>query len=948
MRLKLDGRFILICAVLSVSTFLKVSGQSQQYPPSFLSTDFIYQNWTIKDGLPVNSISSVTQHIDGYIWLGTADGLVRFDGVRFRIYNTSEFPNLRNNRIGGLASTKKGLLILNSTMEILLFEDNQFHLLETPEYMKGKKLVGMYGMKGDTVYILGVNDEVFLFKNGVFKKSDSIQSENQKKRNLEDFSWEAYSETLLWKGSPIFDVKDQINDAIIDSEGSLWVTTFSKGLYQIKRNLFDTYSAEEGLPNRNVYPLAEDEDEALWIGTHGGGIASLKDEIITTSYLFEGIPSTSFVQSILQRENGELLVALLNGNLYNYTGEKIFLKYPTSVKGTIYCLFEASDGRLWVGSSSGLYVQELNKWERINDSKVKNSSAKVIEEAPDGSIWVGTQGQGLLHLKNSKIEKIDKNLGLSSNSIRSIWIDEGVKDNSYTVWAGTEDNGLNLIEIENGVHIPLHVTSINVDEGLFDEVIHHIIPDDFGRIWMSSNKGIFWVFKNDILQFERGNIREITSSGYTEKDGLRSGEANGGVQPAGFKNKDGIIWFPTQDGVVKINPSFIKRNVTIPKVYIEEVTSKENRFEPVPDKIELELGDRNIRFRFTSLSFTSPEKNRFKFKLFNFDDDWMESSNVRNIRYTNLDPGTYTFKVIASNNEGVWNQQGASVSVVIPPYFYEAGWFYSLIVLLLILQVALVFVIMKNRALKTVAVKEVQIKGLERELIELKAHVTDHQSIKKGLLFNLKKELKDPVISLRKQAELGTEPIENIIDRETKGMLAQIDKLLLLSEIELEGISIHPNLENLVEVVKTSIKNHKSEAPLEDPVIEFSSNSESVKIYIDLKLTIIIFRSLIKEIAGFNSVSKIRIQVIEESSICTVKITDNGEALNHRKLQAIFTLFKTKKQGLEHRNEIGIDLPLVAKLVELHSATIVVHSVPEIGNTFSVVFRKGSLHFQDK
>tara|TARA_R110000868_G_scaffold383578_6_gene650632 strand:- start:7749 stop:10592 length:2844 start_codon:yes stop_codon:yes gene_type:complete len=946
MRIKLDGRFILICTVLSVSTFLKVSGQSQQYPPSFLSTDFIYHNWTIRDGLPVNSISSIVQHTDQYLWIGTADGLVRFDGVRFRIFNTSEFPELRNNRIRGLASLNSGLLILNSNMEFLLFKDLKFQLLVIPDFLKDVEILGIYKMGRTEVKIITLNAGTFIFEDGVFEKDKNSKVIFDKTRDVGAFSWQSYEESLFWEGNRLFDANDQINDAILDSEGSLWIATFSKGIYQIKRNLFETVSTPEGLPNRNVYPVTEDKSGTIWIGTHGNGIASLKNEILSTGYLFQGTSSTSFIQSILQRKNGDLLVAHLDGNIFKYSGEKIFLNYPSPNMGTINSLYESSDGRLWVGSSSGIYHQEKDKWERINNSENTNSSVKVIKEAPDGSMWVGSQGHGLLHIKNYEIEKIDKSFGLSSNSIRSIWIDEQNRG-TYTVWAGTEDNGLNLIEIENSSATPLKAVSINVNDGLFDEVIHNIIPDEFGRIWMSSNKGIFWVYKNEILQFKRGNINEIVSSGYTEKDGLRSSEANGGIQPAGFKNQDGIIWFPTQEGIVKINPSLISRNDVIPAVYIEEVNTNESHYEPVEEKIKLKKGDRNISFRFTSLSYVSPGKNKFKFKLFNFEENWNEASGDRDIRYTNLDPGTYTFKVIASNNDGVWNQQGALVSISIPPYFYEASWFYALITGLIILQIILAFMIIKTRAQKILVLKEKKIQELEKDLTELGLHFQDHNSIKKALLFNLKKELKDPVLALRKQVELDREPVRNIVERETRNMLSQIDRLLLLSEIELNGIAINPTIENLVEVVKTSISIHKSEASHEDPDIEFSSNSETVKIYMDINFAIIIFRNLIKEMVGFKKVSKIRIQIVEESSVCTVKITAYGEALEHQQLRTIFTLFKTKKQDLECRNEMGIDLPLAAKLADLHGASIVVHSIPEIGNTFSVVFKKGSLHFQN-
>lgn len=944
MRVKLNVRRILFCVVLSVLTFLKVSGQSQQHPPKFLSSDFLFQNWTVEDGLPVNSISSIVQHFDNYLWLGTADGLVRFDGVKFKVYNTVTNSALGDNRIKSMVSTGDGLLILTSNMEFILFRENEFIHVKKPVYLEGKQFFEIRKSYENQVLIVTVDAQTYAYKDGSFKETDYIV--HNLKRFEGDYSWEAYGEDLYYKDELIFNINDQINNVTVDNEGTVWIATYSKGIYQIKRNLFKTFSVSEGLPDRNIYPITEDNSGTIWIGTHGKGIASLSNNEIVNGYLFQGISSNRFIQSILQRNNGDLLVALLNGEIFRYTGEKIFESYLTPIKGKIYSMYETTDQTLWVGTSSGLYYQKNMEWEKVNDPLIINSSVKVITEAPDNSLWIGTQGKGLIHLQKATVHQIEKKQGLNSNSIRSIWIESDSISNSYTLWAGSEGNGLNVLSIEKGTHLPTDdIISITTKDGLHDDVIHQIIPDEYDRIWMSSNQGIFWIFKHDVTLFSNKVLKTITSTSFTEKDGLRSREANGGIQPAGFKDGDGIIWFPTQDGIVKVDPNIITRNTEIPRTYIEEVQSLGQLFDPVPSKIELAIGDRDVKFTFTVLSFSSPEKNRFRYRLFNYDNEWQESVNKRSIRYTNLDPGTYRFKVMASNNDGVWNQQGDTVSIVIPAYFYEAVWFYILIVIILLIQIAVAFLIMKARAEKNLLDKNGEIQELESQLSTIKSQFKDHKSLKKSLLNNLKKELKEPVISLRSQLEESNEELPQTIEKETKKMLFQIDQLLLFSEIELQGLTIEPKLENLVDVVKSGIIIHKNSAPLSDPVIELSSNTESVFIYMDIEYVLIILRNLFKNLSSHDGVSKIRIEIIEESSICTIKIKDDGIALSHEELHSIFNLFQNKNTSSENPVQFGVGLPLAAKLAELHKATIVVHSVPDSGNTFSLVFRKGTLHF---
>ncbi len=947
MKVKLSGWIILLGVVLNVYTFLEVWGQSQQYPPSFIDNSFIYQNWTTKDGLPVNSISSVTQTGDGYIWLGTADGLVRFDGLSFKTYKTDEYSGLRYNRIRGIASYQNKLLILNNNSELILFDGKQFEQILLSDSLGSITFTAVIQEDSGEIYLPASSKEIFTISDSRIIRTNGIKSESLKKRKRRDFSWDAYQEVLYKQGERVLDLGNQINEVLQDHEGTFWVATYSKGLYKVKRNFFKTFSVEEGLPNRNIYPITTSQDGRIWIGTYGGGIAQLNGTEVTKGFLFEGLSSNLFVQSILPRKNGELLVALLNGAIYRYSGDRIFIKYPSPPENTVFCLYEDADKRVWAGTSSGLYYLENEKWEIVDIPAVSNSSIKTIKEAPDGSFWIGTNGQGLIHLNGVSVKLYAKNSGLSSNMIRSIWIDENPMSKEYKVWIGTEESGLNILSSKTPAAVPFNIASLNTSQGLFDKVIHKIIPDEFGRVWMSSNQGVFWVFKHDVEQYVKGNINQITSSGFTEVDGLRNREANGGIQPAGAVDSDGGIWFPTQDGVVKVDPKLIARNMEIPPVHIENVKSREREIYAKPESIELGLGDRDVEIQFSVLSFVSPEKNTLRFRLFGFDEDWISASEKRSVRYTNLPPGNYRFKVIGSNNDGVWNQQGAVVSIKIPPYFYEATWFYGLIAGLFAVQIILIFLVTRSRFEKNISEKNKEIESAKREIVELEARLGDHKSIKESLLFNLNKDLKTPVLSLIEHAELEREPLKKVVDRETFKMLSYIDQLLLLTEIEMDGIQVHSKPEELVEVLKRSISLHKNDAPEDDPVIELTTNSDQVIIHLDIKLVLIIFRNLINRIVNHDGVTKLRIQIVEESSICTVKISDDAKAISHKELHSIFDLFKSKVASRQMQSSLGIELPLAAKLVELHNASIVVHAVPDTGNTFSIIFRKGNRHFHN-
>ena len=208
-------------------------------------------------------------------------------------------------------------------------------------------------------------------------------------------------------------------------------------------------------------------------------------------------------------------------------------------------------------------------------------------------------------------------------------------------------------------------------DGLFDGVIHSIVEDAAGRLWMNTNRGIFWVARAQLVDFAEGRIRAIHSTAYTERDGLRDREGNGGSQNAGLRTRDGRIWFPTQDGVAIVDSARAQRNRVVPQVALERINVGGRTIALTRASVALGTDQRDLEIHFTALSFLAPANMRFRYRLDPYDRDWVDAGNRRTAFYAHLPPGHYTFRVIASNNDGVWNRKGASVGLTIAPFFWE-------------------------------------------------------------------------------------------------------------------------------------------------------------------------------------------------------------------------------------------------------------------------------------
>ncbi len=336
---------------------------------------------------------------------------------------------------------------------------------------------------------------------------------------------------------------------------------------------------------------------------------------------------------------------------------------------SIQAVTQTRDGYLWLGTKAGLVRFDgvrFAVFDKLNTKEILSNDILDLYEDRDGNLWVGTTGGGLNRLRDGKFTSYTTRDGLSQDFVRSIY-----EDGDGSLWIANYGGGVN--RFKDG-----RFTAYTTNVGLFDNTIYQVLDDDQGNLWMSCNRGIFFVSKQQLNDFAENRIASVTSVPFGKSDGMRSSECNGGNQPAGIKARDGNLWFPTIEGVAVVDPRRMLINTQPPPVLIDKTMVDDHVLVDGLTEATLPPGKGQLEFHYTALSFLAPEKVMFKYKLEGFDQDWTDAGARRVAYYTNLPPGSYRFRVIACNNDGKWNEEGAIFAFTLAPHFYETGFFYAL------------------------------------------------------------------------------------------------------------------------------------------------------------------------------------------------------------------------------------------------------------------------------
>ncbi len=731
-------------------------------------SQFNRQVWLTENGLPQNTVHSIAQAKDGYVWIATEEGLARFDGIRFTVFDKQNTPALKSNDIRVLLEDRRGALWIGTTDGLVRLLDAKFTAFTTRDGLPSNIIDALCEDHVGTIFVATAAGIVRL-KDGVFAPfaaQDEFPKDGIKAlfEDREGALWVGSSEGLAsYRNEAVarYTAQDGLaNNSVVsiaqDQDGRLWVGT-TNGLSQLEGGRLLTYTTHDGLPNNRIISLAvdregsvwigtagglirfankhfssfrlgdaltnesilstfEDREGSLWIGTESGGLSLLKDKKFTTFTIKEGLGS-DLVKSIYEDRKGNIWIGTNGGGLSLLKDGKL-TTYTTAdglSSNVVLALFGDGDGNLWVGTPDGLnrfrdgkfkvftsadglandFIRSIyadhsgNLWigtrggltrlrgERFNiyttADGLPNDFVGTIYEDLQDNIWIGTLG-GLSKFKDEKFITYTTRDGLSSDVVISLH-----EDADSALWIGTSGGGLNRLKQGK-------FAAYTTRNGLPDDVVYGILEDRQNSLWLSSNKGIFRLNKNELDDFANGTVGSITPVLYGPADGMITRECSGGGHPAGWRSADGRLWFSTIKGVAMIDPEKIKLNDQPPPVAIEQIRVDDESISPA-QTIELSPGKSRLDFYYTALSFVAPEKVRFKYKLEGFDSDWVDGGTRRVAYYTNLRPGRYKFRVIASNNDGLWNPAGAAFDLYLKPHFYQTYWFYALCTLILAILV---------------------------------------------------------------------------------------------------------------------------------------------------------------------------------------------------------------------------------------------------------------------
>jgi ligand-binding sensor domain-containing protein/signal transduction histidine kinase len=740
------------------------------------------RTWQTDEGLPHSIVQAITQTRDGYLWVGTHEGLARFDGTHFFVFNARNAPELRNFNITALCPDRDGALWIGSDGGGLVrFHDGVFEHYGKAEGLAGDNVRalcpcgdgslwigtatglsqfrdgkftnytryyfnrkptlvssiinsicedkdgaiwvatsgGLNCLRGDAidtytatnglpnaslrkvcqdkrgVLWLGSNSGLVSGENGAFRLrttrdglSDNVVSSICEDRlgqlwvgtygGLNRSAAGGFVSELNNEGVPY----DQINTIFEDHEGNIWVGS-KEGLIELTPKRFLTYTKRQGLSYNNIMSVCEDHSGALWIGTWGGGLDRFKDGAFTAYGGAKGLAYPMILSTCEGRDGSLWIGAEFDGGLSRLKDET-FTHYAAKdglIGAAIKVLHEDRSGNLWIGTVRGLSCFQAGAFTNYcsTNSTLPGDTVRAICEDHAGRLWFGTE-RGLSRWAEGTFINYSTNQGLSDGVVNALY-----EDQEQNLWIGTENGGLN--RCQNG-----RFTSYTAQRGLFSDCILEILEDDQGWLWMSCYQGIFRVRKKDLDALDARRARAVACIAYGKADGMESPQCNGVAKPAGWKARDGRLWFPTTKGLVVADPS-LKLNEVPPPVFLEEILANGERIPAEkwraaapksgdhaggsadPVLVVPPGGGGDLEFLYAALSFTSPEKDRFKYKLEDVDRDWIDAGGRRLAHYNNIYPGRYRFRVTAANNDGVWNETGATVLLVLRPHFWQTKWF---------------------------------------------------------------------------------------------------------------------------------------------------------------------------------------------------------------------------------------------------------------------------------
>ncbi|MEM6841479.1 MAG: ATP-binding protein [Bacteroidota bacterium] len=742
-----------------------------------------------------------------------------------------------------------------------------------------------------------------------------------------------------------------------DQQNITWLGSLD-GLFQITvpTKELKVYSPFGSTPSSGVASLVEDKEEQIWLladAPHRDNYGLFRHNPDDETFLEypdrmvnQGNDLLEGVREIAMDTKGTLWVASM-AKLKSYNHENGAVKsFDLPIDPS--ALFIDSKGRIWIGEWSGLGLFDPSSRTYTPVGSIPNRHIHTIAEDSNSTFWIGTD-RGLYRYNpaSGKTERFTHNpndkSSISNNSVYSVVIDK-----MGDIWLGTR-GGLNKITSETKNRHPEFIQWRAANSDLPNDNIDLIIEGDNQTLWLCNG--------NNISHFSTTDHSFRT---YNHIDGLPSSRFN-----RGMKSSKGRLYLGSSRGIISFHPDNLKDNSYIPSLIIDDL-SIQNKPVPVKgsyedtlswetpltrkiaytDALELTYQQNDFSLEFTALNYISPENNQYKYKLEPYETDWVvASANNRMARYTNISPGEYTFRVIGSNNDGIWNEEGASLPLTILPPWWRTNWAYTLYTLL---GIGLLY------ALRQFTIKRERLRhALELQTIESKKmRELDH--LKSRFFANISHEFRTPLTLIlgplekfiqQNDSHPSAQSTYRMMQRNAQRLLNLVNQLLDLSKLESGNMTLDTQPQAIVPFLKSIALAFTSLAEQRQIIYHFQFPTENPVVYYDADKLEKIVSNLLSNAFKFTpdggqvTVSIILREAIQKSGLQTLKISvqDSGSGIPENIIEHIFDRFYQNDAWLaDEQQGSGIGLSLVHELVELHQGEITVENTENSGALFTV------------
>ena len=928
------------------------------------------------NSLSNNLIYQVALDDTGLIWIATMDGLNSFNPAtqQFVVYkkNPSVAGGLQTNWIRTVFKDHTGNIWIGTIGSgIARFEPGSGHFIQYKNEPFNKN-----SLAHNDVLSFAEDNSQHLW---IGTENGGISVFNPTQKQFIHISNDLTDPQSLSNNSVYALYKDDI--------GNMWAGTWANGanLLPVIGKKFNTYTQVPGkinsLSNPAVLAITGDDRGDVWIGTDGGGLNRFNiNDRLFTHFSHDAKQKNSvqnnYIITVIKAGVDLLALGYHRGGLdiFDTKTEKVRHHIPIrnpedkEFELSVNCLFKDRTGNFWVGTWGGGVFLLDSMYKRIGvyrhqitaTQSLNSDFINCITQDKSGNIMIGTtDGLCILDAANKNFTQYRH----STNDLQSIShneVNKIMEDKQGRIWVASA-GGLDLFDIKKGKLI-----SYKESEGLPASSIQSIEEDGRGNLWISTINGIS-LFNPGTQKFRN----------YTPDDGLQGKEFK---NCASFVSKEGYMFFGGTNGFNFFKPDDLKENQFIPPVYITgfQVFNKpqipgtkdsvlQNTITET-ESITLFYKQSVISFEFAALNFTYSEKNQYAYKLEGFDEDWIYAGTNRLATYTNLDPGEYTFRVKASNNDGVWNQQGTAIRLEITPPFWKTWWF-LLSLLLSLAGLAALIIDIRFRNIKNQKIKLIQqVKAQTAQLVKLnteeksarieaeKSRADADEANEKLVASNQQMEqfayvashdLKEPLRTISSFIKLLQKKYQGKLDEQadkyiyfitdaSERMKVLIDDLLQFSRIgsnkELSSINCNELLKTVLQDIEVAVKETNGIVKVEELPVINGYATEMKLLFQNLLVNAIKFRK--KEVWP-----TVTISAIDKGPHWEFSVKDNGIGIAPEFREKVFMIFQ-RLHGMAEYEGSGIGLAHCHKIVGLHHGKIWVESQPGEGSTFYFTIHK--------